>query len=277
MRKTQGRSTAPIIIAMNLVLLTVVMSCATYTSSNAEQIDVVRSIFPDATEMSEIPISRDVRNSGRPGYPKISQINTTSALLGYCVETEVVSRSGPFKIRVLLDSQYRIKQAVVTSYPGKRGRDVRSPGFTDQFKGKGPGDPIRLGIDIDAISGATISSAVMTEGIHEIVKLVKNINENRAVAQMVDLTDDIKAVYSNDNPPAAQVVDSTNDIKTLYSRNCSSCHSLIEPGRFSRDDMSKYINKYGKELASTEKEHLLQYLIDPDEDIGISAKETRSF
>ena len=104
--------------------------------------------------------------------------HTNSGCLGYCVESKVVARSGPFRIRVILDKQLYVKQATVISYPWKRGRDVGKRVFTDQFTGKGPGDAIRLGKDIDAMTGATISSRVMTRGVRDAIELVKSlINE----------------------------------------------------------------------------------------------------
>ncbi|MCP4709756.1 MAG: FMN-binding protein [Planctomycetes bacterium] len=76
-------------------------------------------------------------------------------------------------INVILDENLYIKRASVTSYPHQRGRQVRSRQFTGQFKGKGPNDPIQIGADIDAITAATLSSRVMTDGIGDIVKMLK--------------------------------------------------------------------------------------------------------
>jgi len=119
----------------------------------------------------------------------ISEIKGDSGILGYCVESKVVSRSGPFRIRVLLDSNLYVKQATVISYPWDRGRDVRKRAFTSQFKGKGPEDPIQLGKDIDAITGATISSRVMAEGVRDTIKLLKLVREKRREKQTVILSE----------------------------------------------------------------------------------------
>lgn len=154
-------------------LMVIVSSCDTVNSNSMVQLDVVRQIFPSATGLIQLPISQDAQVSGRPDEAEISKIKGDSGLLGYRVDSKVVSRSGPFRIRVLLDPQLYVKRATVISYPGERGRDVCKRAFTNQFKGKGPRDPIRLGKDIDAITGATISSGVMTDGIRDIVKMLK--------------------------------------------------------------------------------------------------------
>ena len=169
----------------SLAALAIISSCATSTSSSTggERVQVVRQVFPSAIDIAEVPISQDAQAFGRPAEAKISEIKGDSGLLGYYVESKVVSRSGPFRIRVLLDSRFYVKQATVISYPWDRGRDVRKRAFTSQFEGKGPEDPIQLGKDIDAITGATISSRVMAEGVRDTIKLLKLVKEKRREKQ----------------------------------------------------------------------------------------------
>ncbi len=181
MRKILIRLTFIVTVIANLSLLAFVPSCVTSNDSfrTGGKMTAVRQIFPSAVGIAEIPffISQDAQKSGRPDDAKISEIKGSSGLLGYCVESKIVSRSGPFRIRVLLDKQLYVKQATVISYPWDRGRDICKRAFTDQFKGKGPGDPIRLGKDIDAMTGATISSRVMAEGVRNTIKLLKLVKE----------------------------------------------------------------------------------------------------
>jgi len=92
---------------------------------------------------------------------------------GYAVSLEVVSRSGPFEILVIIDPALRVRRADVLRYPGERGWEVRSRVFTRQFEGKGPRDPIRIGEDIDAMTGATISSNAMAGGVRRAIRLVR--------------------------------------------------------------------------------------------------------
>ncbi len=165
------------IVAASLTMLIIIPSCVPSTSSppDGRKIKLVREVFPFAIDIAEI--SQGAQVAGRPDDTKISEIKDDSGLLGYCVESKVVSRSGPFRIRVLLDLQLYVKQATVISYPWDRGRDVCKRAFTSQFEGKGPEDPIQLGKDIDAMTGATISSRVMTEGVRDTIKLLKLVKE----------------------------------------------------------------------------------------------------
>jgi len=132
------------------------------------RLETSRQIFPAVIEVSTLSL-----DAGSHEFPKAYQIKGPSGLIGYSVDHRVVSRSGPFMINVLLDENLYIKRATVTSYPAERGRQVRSRRFTGQFEGKGPKDPIQIGKDIDAITAATISSRVMTDGIRDIVKMLK--------------------------------------------------------------------------------------------------------
>lgn len=51
---------------------------------------------------------------------------------------------------------------------------------------------------------------------------------------------------------------STADV--LYRGKCSSCHNLIAPDKFDKDDWSKYVDEYGKKMTKDEKRILLDYL-----------------
>lgn len=46
----------------------------------------------------------------------------------------------------------------------------------------------------------------------------------------------------------------------MYSRKCSSCHNLIEPSRFDKEQWQYYVDKYGKKMTIEEKQLLLDYL-----------------
>jgi Na+-translocating ferredoxin:NAD+ oxidoreductase RnfG subunit len=168
------------IIAVSAILVTV-SGCTDPVSTGTLQIETVHDIFPSATDISKMSISRGVQTSRRPGNHIISEIRDSSGLLGYGVESVVVSRSGPFKIAVVLDKQLVVKRATVVSYPWPRGRNVVRRAFTSQFEGKGAEDPIEVGKDIDAMTGATISCRVMAEGVREAIKLLKYIKASQAV------------------------------------------------------------------------------------------------
>jgi hypothetical protein len=57
-----------------------------------------------------------------------------------------------------------------------------------------------------------------------------------------------------------------NKDAALYSSKCSSCHNLIEPSRFGKEQWRLCIDKYGRRMAIEEKQLLLAYLTDPAQD-----------
>ncbi len=152
-------------------ILAAISGCADSAASGA-QMQTVRKVFPSATDISKISINRGVQTSGRPGNPVVSEIRDSSGLLGYSIVSDVVGRSGPFKIHVLLDKQHVVRRVTVLSYPWTHGRKVTRRSFASQFEGKGPKDAIELGKDIDAVSGATLSCDAMTHGVLEAIKLL---------------------------------------------------------------------------------------------------------
>lgn len=154
------------------IMLVNISGCVNQILTGQLNIETVHEIFPSATGISKMHISRDVQTSKHPDNQILSEIRGSSGLLGYCVEFEVSGRSGPFKIRVFLNQQLVVKRASVISYPWERGRNVRRRAFTSQFEGKGPGDTIEIGKDIDAMTGATISCRAMAQGVRQTIEFL---------------------------------------------------------------------------------------------------------
>jgi len=175
MFKHQLRLTLTLTTASFLILPAVISGCMDPIVDSQERMRMVSEVFPSAVKIYDISASRGAEPSPRPGSAEIREIKGPSGLLGYCVETEVKGRSGPFRIRVLTDPQLLVVRAAVISYPWLHGRDVSRSAFTDQFRGKGPGDSIVVGDDIDAMSGATISCNAMADGIRETLKLLDHV------------------------------------------------------------------------------------------------------
>ncbi len=146
--------------------LIALLCCAGGCTSRAA---AFRRVFPSARKAAPAKLAHQC-----PRKCRISVIQGDTGAVGYAVEQVVVSRSGPFQIIVFVDTEFRVARADVVSYPGKRGREVQLRKFTVQFEGKGPDDPIRTGKDIDAVTGATISSRVMAGGVRHAVQLLRD-------------------------------------------------------------------------------------------------------
>lgn len=136
-------------------------------------LETAREFFPAATRVETAAVRRSFGPKGR-----LRVVEGRDGALGYIVDRQVVSRSGPFQIRIVVDREFRVVSVGVLEYPGRRGGQVSQPGFTRQFKGKGLTDPIRLGDDIDAVTGATISSRVMTNGVRRTLRRLRRLFQN---------------------------------------------------------------------------------------------------
>jgi Na+-translocating ferredoxin:NAD+ oxidoreductase RnfG subunit len=75
----------------------------------------------------------------------------------------------------IIGRDLQVRRATVLTYTAERGADIQMPKFTRQFTGKGPKDPIRVGKDIDAITGATLSAKAMSGGVRDAIRLVREL------------------------------------------------------------------------------------------------------
>lgn len=52
-----------------------------------------------------------------------------------------------------------------------------------------------------------------------------------------------------------------SDGEMLYLAKCSSCHNIIAPSSYDKEEWRLYVNKYGQEMTAEEKRIVLQYLV----------------
>lgn len=82
---------------------------------------------------------------------------------------------GPIEMMVGIDEKGKISGVKILSHretPGL-GANIVKPKFLEQFKGKTLKDPIEPKKDIDAVTGATISSRAVCAGVKEALKKAK--------------------------------------------------------------------------------------------------------
>lgn len=80
-------------------------------------------------------------------------------LLGYVFLLDVLGKSQPITFAAGVKPDGALQDLQVMVYREPYGAEIRERRFRAQLAGKKPGDPVALGKDVDAISGATISSA----------------------------------------------------------------------------------------------------------------------
>jgi Na+-translocating ferredoxin:NAD+ oxidoreductase RnfG subunit len=93
------------------------------------------------------------------------------ALLGFFIVDEVIGKHELITYAVGLDPQGVVRGIEILDYRETRGGEVRDPRWRAQFNGKHAGDAVRLGQDIQNLSGATLSCRHITDGVRRLVAL----------------------------------------------------------------------------------------------------------
>lgn len=78
---------------------------------------------------------------------------------------------GPVKYIIALDMNGKVSDLAVMMYVERRGKPIARRSFLGQFIGKTGADPIMTGKDVDAISGATISSRASAFAVKKVIAI----------------------------------------------------------------------------------------------------------
>jgi H+/Na+-translocating ferredoxin:NAD+ oxidoreductase subunit G len=139
---------------------------------NSERVTYFK-VSPSAEQQAHLAarLGYDPRRPSQTFYVGL----TGGRIDGYAVVDEERGQSLPITFAVLLDAQAHVRRMEILAYREPRGDEVRSPRFREQFVGKGPGDALRSGDDIAAVSGATISSRAMAVGVRRAVVMLEEL------------------------------------------------------------------------------------------------------
>jgi hypothetical protein len=125
----------------------------------------VQYLTVDAAQKLAFPAAnRFVENGGLTW-----KAQTGDKLLGLFVVDHVIGKHLYIDYAVALDTSGRVMRVEILQYRESYGGEVREPGWLAQFAGKTSASPLRVGADIRNISGATLSSLHVTEGVKRIL------------------------------------------------------------------------------------------------------------
>ena len=94
--------------------------------------------------------------------------------IGLFVVDHVIGKHLYIDYAVALDTGGRIHRVDILQYRESYGGEVRSPSWLAQFVGKTSASALKVGTDIRNISGATLSSLHVTEGVKRILAAYGN-------------------------------------------------------------------------------------------------------
>lgn len=151
-----------------------------------------KQIFPEAEHFEEqIKMLSDaqfnaVQESANlelsPEYDTVFRFHAAKKgedVLGYTAEDVAPGKWGSIKYLVGFDPDGSIKDVVVIEYSEKRGKPVAKKRFLKQFRGKNADDAIRIMRDIRGVTGASISSNGVTNGIRKMTHVFAAVYGSR--------------------------------------------------------------------------------------------------
>jgi len=147
--------------------------------------DVLAQFFPNSEHVGYRTFTLDksirTRLAQRLGYAPardkytIFVATTHGQIDGYAVVDDEQGLHQPITFATRLSPRGIVERVEIMVYREPRGDEVRDPRFRKQFQGKTSQDPLRPGRDIDAVSGATVSSASLAVGVRRATILVEEL------------------------------------------------------------------------------------------------------
>ncbi len=96
-------------------------------------------------------------------------VSSAGQTVGYAATIASQGYAGPVEVIVGLENDFSLRGIRVGGSDFKEteglGSKAKEPAFTDQFRGKKP--PLTLSQDVEGISGATITSSAVVEGVNQ--------------------------------------------------------------------------------------------------------------
>ena len=139
-------------------------------TSTESAVRKVRNNFEDGIAVTQLPLPASHPQEVIAAWI----IGDRSEPAGYALRLRAESRSGYFIALVILNPELTIKDLAVEQYIGERGGEIRSEKFRSQFRGKSSLADLRIGNDIDAVTGATISSKALTKAVRKCLRWISS-------------------------------------------------------------------------------------------------------
>ena len=154
---------------------------AAYAADYLSVADAQKLLFPAATRFD--PVSAPITPERAKRLDAIARVQSAveprvwrafagDQAVGHFAVHDVIGKHEYITYAVALDAQGRVAGVEILSYRESQGYEIRNPRWRAQFSGKGLDSPLRLEEDIVNISGATLSSRHVTDGVRRIVALV---------------------------------------------------------------------------------------------------------
>lgn len=156
------------------VPLAAVVGADFMTVEQAQQV-----LFPEAARFDDRPVSAAglnaaVKKSNAPDWAAVPRVWTAvgrAGVLGHVVVDQVIGKHDFIVYAVGVSSGGVVRGVEILRYQESHGGEVRNERWRRQFAGRRREKPMRFGIDIKNIAGATLSCRHVTEGVRRVLAL----------------------------------------------------------------------------------------------------------
>lgn len=148
-----------------------------YLSIDAAQ----KAIYPEADAFQDVVLRQSpeqlqavlVRAGPQPAHGTIRIWSATrnGVPLGHLFVDEVIGRQSLITYALGIDTDGSIRNLEIMTYRESHGGEIRNPAWRAQFARRSNLDQLRFRTDIKNISGATLSSEHVTQGVRWLVAL----------------------------------------------------------------------------------------------------------
>ena len=136
-----------------------------------ENQQALKAMCPEADEFAEVSPGES------SGVDFVYEVRQSGQIIGYAVKETVQGYGGSIEVLTGMETGGILRGISVGGPDFKEteglGARAKEPEFTDQFAGKTP--PLKLGETIDGISGATITSRAVVDGVNQGVQKVQSL------------------------------------------------------------------------------------------------------
>ena len=133
-----------------------------------------QSFVPFAVNLSPGQMQKIKQLSGVPqraSQPKVYRALRGNSTLGWVIVDEVIGKHEFITYATAISPDGHVLGVEILSYRESKGGQVRDPRWRERFRGKTLNDAFKLNQDIPNISGATLSSRNLTDGVKRLLSI----------------------------------------------------------------------------------------------------------
>ncbi len=139
--------------------------------------EALAAVFPTADRVLELrhiltsaetaSIEKVIRHDLDEGGFYLYRATRGETLVGHAVVVSQIGKVRPITHMVGVTPAGEVGTVAVMIYRESHGHEIANERFMDQYRGKGLGDPIRIGRDIINVAGATLSGNAICRGVRK--------------------------------------------------------------------------------------------------------------